>query len=207
VKAFPALPRLHAVTDERIARRPDLDRVAQQLAAGGREDLAFHARGRALSGLEHYELAVRLSACPPAPLFVNDRLDVALATGAAGVQLGQGSLEPEDARRLNPAWWIGKSVHDLREAEAAHAGGADYLLVGPVFPTATHPDRAPLGPVRLQEIVGLGLPVIAIGGVTPERMPELMAGAAIHGVAAVRALWHAADPADAARRLLQELNG
>jgi thiamine-phosphate diphosphorylase len=207
VKALPALPRLHAVTDERIARRPDLDRVAQQLAAGGREDLAFHARGRALSGLEHYELAVRLSACPPARLFVNDRLDVALAAGAAGVQLGQGSLEPEDARRLNPAWWIGKSVHDLREAEAAHAGGADYLLVGPVFPTATHPDRAPLGPVRLQEIVGLGLPVIAIGGVTPERMPELMAGAAIHGVAAIRALWHAADPADAARRLLQELNG
>ena len=207
MKALPALPRLHAVTDERIARRPDLDRVAQQLAAGGREDLAFHARGRALSGLEHYELAVRLSACPPARLFVNDRLDVALAAGAAGVQLGQGSLEPEDARRLNPAWWIGKSVHDVREAEAAHAGGADYLLVGPVFPTATHPDRAPLGLARLQEIVGIGLPVIAIGGVTPERMPELMAGAAIHGVAAIRALWHAADPADAARRLLQELNG
>src|SRR5205807_582750 len=136
-------------------------------------------------------------AWPPARLFVNDRLDVALAAGAAGVQLGQGSLEPEDARRLNPAWWIGKSVHDLREAQAAHAGGADYLLVGPVFPTATHPDRAPLGLARLQEIVGIGLPVIAIGGVTPERMPELMAGAAIHGVAAIRALWHAADPADA----------
>src|SRR5213076_3188318 len=87
-----------------------------------------------------------------------------------------------------------------REAEAAHAGGADYLLVGPVFPTATHPDRAPLGLARLQEIVGIGLPVIAIGGVSPERMPELMAGAAIHGVAAIRALWHAADPADAAGR-------
>ena len=207
MRSLPALPRLHAITDERIARRPDLDTVAQQLAAGGREHLAFHARGRGLSGLDHYELAVRLSACPPARLFVNDRLDVALAAGAAGVQLGQGSLAPEDARRLNPGWWIGKSVHDLREAEAAHAGGADYLLVGPVFPTATHPDRAPLGSARLKEIVGLGLPVVAIGGVTPERIPELMAEAAIHGVAAIRALWHAADPADAARRMLQELNG
>jgi len=207
VRSLPALPRLHAITDERIARRPDLDTVAQQLAAGGREHLAFHARGRGLSGLDHYELAVRLSACPPARLFVNDRLDVALAAGAAGVQLGQGSLAPEDARRLNPGWWIGKSVHDLREAEAAHAGGADYLLVGPVFPTATHPDRAPLGSARLKEIVGLGLPVVAIGGVTPERIPELVAEAAIHGVAAIRALWHAADPADAARRMLQELNG
>jgi len=207
VRSLPALPRLHAITDERIARRPDLDTVAQLLAAGGGAHLAFHARGRGLSGLDHYELAVRLSACPPARLFVNDRLDVALAVGAAGVQLGQGSLPPADARRLNAGWWIGKSVHDLREAEAAHAGGADYLLVGPVFPTATHPDRAPLGSARLKEIVGLGLPVVAIGGVTPERISELMAEAAIHGVAAIRALWHAADPADAARRMLQELNG
>ena len=207
MRSLPALPRLHAITDERIARRPDLDTVAQLLAAGGGAHLAFHARGRGLSGLDHYELAVRLSACPPARLFVNDRLDVALAVGAAGVQLGQGSLPPADARRLNAGWWIGKSVHDLREAEAAHAGGADYLLVGPVFPTATHPDRAPVGSARLKEIVGLGLPVVAIGGVTPERIPELMAEAAIHGVAAIRALWHAADPADAARRMLQELNG
>jgi thiamine-phosphate diphosphorylase len=207
VKALPALPRLHAITDERIARRPDLDRVAQQLAAGGREDLAFHARGRALSGLEHFELASHLGRYAPAHLFVNDRLDVALAVGAAGVQLGQGSLAPEDARRLSAGWWIGKSVHDLREAAAAHAGGADYLLVGPVFPTATHPDRAPLGFGRLQEIVGVGLPVIAIGGVTPERIPELMAVATIHGVAAIRALWNAADPADAARRMVEELNG
>ena len=207
MKALPALPRLHAITDELIARRPDLGTVAQRLAAGGREDLAFHARGRALSGLEHVELAGQLGAYAPTRLFVNDRLDVALAVGAAGVQLGHGSLAPEDARRLNAGWWIGKSVHDLREAAAAHAGGADYLLVGPVFPTATHPARAPLASARLQEIVAVGLPVIAIGGVTPERIPELMAEAAIHGVAAIRALWHAADPADAARRMLEELNG
>ncbi|PYO61789.1 MAG: hypothetical protein DMD70_06575, partial [Gemmatimonadetes bacterium] len=71
MRSLPALPRLHAITDERIARRPDLDTVAQLLAAGGGAHLAFHARGRGLSGLDHYELAVRLSACPPARLFVN----------------------------------------------------------------------------------------------------------------------------------------
>jgi thiamine-phosphate pyrophosphorylase len=207
VKSLPALPRLHAITDERIARRPDLGTVAQQLAAGGGADLAFHARGRGLSGLDHYELAVRLSACPPARLFVNDRLDVALAVGASGVQLGHGSLAPADARRLNPAWWIGKSVHDLREAEAAHAGGADYLLVGPVFSTATHPDRIPLGRSRVKEIAALGLPVIAIGGMTAERIRELKHDAGVHGVAAIRALWDAPDPAGAARRMLEELNG
>ena len=198
------LPRLHAITDERVARRQDLDTVAQQLAAGGGHDLAFHARGRGLSGLAHYELAVRLSAYPPARLFVNDRLDVALAAGAGGVQLAGGSLDPEHARRLNPTWWIGKSVHDLPEACAAQAAGADYLLVGPVFCTATHPAHDPLGPGPLAAIVGLGLPVIAIGGVTPQRVPELRA-AGVYGVAAIRALWDAADPATTARRMAQEL--
>ncbi len=199
-----SLPRLHAITDERIARRPDLSAVARRLAVGGGEHLALHARGRALSGLEHYELAVRLAAHPPVRLFVNDRLDVALAARAAGVQLTRTSLEPRDARALDASWWIGMSVHDLGEAAAARAAAADYLLVGPVFPTATHPDRQPLGLVRLAEIVGLGVPVIAIGGVTVERIPDLRQ-AGVHGAAAIRALWDAADPADAARRMLEEL--
>ena len=198
-----ALPRLHAITDERIARRPDLDDVARALVGGGGEPLALHARGRSLSGLEHYELAVRLSVYPSTRLFVNERLDVALAVGAAGVQLGAGSLDPADARRLGPGWWIGKSVHDLAEATAARAGGADYLLVGPLYRTATHPDREPLGLARLGAIVALGLPVIAIGGVTPPRVGEVRRAGA-YGVAAIRALWDAADPGDAARQMLEE---
>lgn len=197
----PPLPRLHAVSDERIARRPDLADLARELAAAGGPDLALHARGRSLSGLEHYELAVCLSAYAPARLFVNDRLDVALAAGAAGVQLGRGSLEPEDARRLNPAWWIGMSVHDLEEAQAAQAAGADYLLIGPVYATATHPEREPLGVGRFREIAALGLPAVAIGGVTPLRIPELR-NAGAYGAAAIRALWDAAEPGEAARAML-----
>ena len=198
------LPRLHAITDERIARRGDLDDVARELAAGGGADLALHARGRLLSGLEHYELANGLAAYPPSRLFVNDRLDVALAARAAGVQLGSGSLAPEDARRLNPVWWIGRSVHDLAEAEAARAAGADYLLVGPVFPTATHPGWVPLGVAALREIVAIGPPVIAIGGVTADRVADLV-DAGVRGVAAIRALWDALEPAAAARAMLAEL--
>jgi len=198
------LPRLHAITDERIARRPDLGDIARELATGGGADLALHARGHTLTGLEHYELAVRLSDSPSVRLFINDRLDIALAVDAEGVQLTPGSLSPEEARRLSARWWIGKSVHNLAEAEAAQAGGADYLLAGPVFPTATHPDRAPLGLGALREIVGLGLPVIAIGGVTARNAREVREAGA-HGVAAIRALWDATEPAAAARQMLEAL--
>src|SRR2546422_10198110 len=183
----PSLPRLHAITDERIARRPDLDDVATTLAAGGGAALALHAGGRPLPGLEQYEVAIRLSAYPPSRLFVTDRLDIALGTGAAGVQLGWGALLPEDARRLDAGWWIGKSVHDLAEAEAARTEGADYLLVGPVFatpPTPTHAVRPPLGAGALGVIARLGLPVVAIGGVSAERVRGGKAAGA-YGVAAV----------------------
>ena len=199
----PPLPRLHAVTDERIARRADLDDAARQLAEVGGANLALHARGRVLSGLEHYDLSFRLSILP-SPLFVNDRLDIALALNATGVQLGVGSLPVTAARHLRPAWWIGKSVHDLAEADAAKAEGADYLLVGPVYATPTHPDRAPLGLEPLRAIARLGLPMIAIGGVTAARAHEVKAAGA-HGVAAIRALWDAEDPAAAARQMLEEL--
>ncbi len=196
------LPRLHAITDERIARRVDLDLIAAALAEGGSSDLAFHARGRGLTGLEHFELAGRLAVRPPGRLFVNDRLDVALSVPTAGVQLGHGSLPVSAARALNRLWWIGVSVHDLAEAEAARLSGADYLVVGPVFVTASHPGRAPLGLATLQQIVAAAgdLPVIAIGGMTIDRVREVR-GAGAYGVAAIRALWDDAEPAAAARRM------
>jgi len=196
------LPRLHAITDERVARRPDLVEIAGELAKGGGSELAFHARGRELSGREHYELAGRLAVRPPGRLFVNDRLDVALAVPCAGVHLGHGSLPVDAARGLNPLWWIGRSVHDLVEAEAATLAGADYLVVGPVFATASHAGHAPLGLEKLETIVATArtLPVIAIGGITAERVQEIKRSGA-YGVAAIRALWDDADPAGAARRM------
>ena len=196
-----ALPRLHAITDERIARRSDLDAVARALSDGGGSDLAFHARGRELTGLEHYSLSVQLSNLPSF-LFVNDRLDIALAVPSAGVQLGQGSLPVSAARALNPLWWIGKSVHDLAEAEAARTEGADYLVVGPVFATASHPGHTPMGLAGLEQIVAAAeaRPVIAIGGISADRVREVRASGA-YGVAAIRALWDDAEPEKAARRM------
>ena len=203
----PALPRLHAVTDERVARRRDLEQVAAALAAGA-PGLALHARGHTLTGLEHYQLALRLArADRPRPLlsasvrlFVNDRLDVALAADADGVQLGADSLGVPEARRLRPSWLVGRSVHGVADALAARAAGADYLLAGPVFATPTHLHAVPLGLAGLGTIVAVGLPVIAIGGVTADRIREVRATGA-WGAAAIRALWDAGEPAAAAQAM------
>jgi len=195
------LPRLHAVTDERITRLPDFDDRARALGAAG---AALHARGHTLAGRAHLTLARRLAAAAPDRLFVNDRADVALAAGAAGVQLPADGLSPADARRLGPHWWIGVSVHGLAAARAARDLGADYLLVGPVHRTPTHPDVLPLGLAGLAPFVALGLPVVAIGGVEAAD-GRALADAGAYGVAAIRALWDAPDPGAAARAMLKEL--
>jgi thiazole tautomerase (transcriptional regulator TenI) len=196
------LPRLHAVTDERVAGRDDLNDVAAALVRGGGPDLALHARGHTLSGRAHYELARTLGRHAPARLFVNDRLDVALACGATGVQLAWTRWAPAEARALDPVWWIGCAVHDRDEAAAARTAGADYLLLGPMFPTPTHPGRRPLDPVELGAVVALGLPVIAVGGIECRHAASL-AEAGLHGVAAIRALWDAPDPSAAARAFVE----
>ena len=196
------LPRLHAITDERVARLPILDAAARALAAAG--PVALHARGHTLSGRAHYELARRLGAAAPRHLFVNDRVDVALATAAAGVHLSGDGLEPRDARRLDAAWWIGVSVHGVDGARAARDLGADYLLVGPVFATPTHPEAPPLGVAGLAPYLALGLPVVAIGGIDASNAGALRHAGA-HGVAAIRALWDAPDPAGVARRMMEEM--
>jgi len=199
------LDRLHAITDERVARRPDVAARARALAAGAGDRITLHARGAELTGREMYALAhLFVALCPRAHVFVNDRIDVALAARAHGVQLRRTSLTPAEARARGPQWWIGRSVHDVDEARAAQAEGADYLVAGPVFPSATHPDRPPLDPLTLERITGLGLPVIAIGGVTPGRIAALRA-AGVYGVAAITALWDAPDGAAAAREMVEEL--
>ena len=198
------LPRLHAVTDERVARAPDLDRRAAALAEGGAGNLALHARGHSLTGREHYDLAVRLS-IPAVRLFVNERVDVALAARAEGVQLGRGAMTPADARRLCREWWIGASVHDVEEARAARHAGADYLVIGPVYATASHPGRPSLGIDGFGEIAAAGaLPAVAIGGITAQQVGALR-GAGAYGIAAIGAFWDAPDPARAACDMLAAL--
>jgi thiamine-phosphate diphosphorylase len=191
------------VTDARVLALPDLGIRAAAIAAAG-PAVALHARDRGATGVGLTRAALRLQALarpPEASLLVNARPDLAAAIGAQGVQLGAGDISSGDARRVFPAGWVGRSVHGLAEARDAVAEGADFLLLGNVYQTASHPGRPGLGLAVVRDVASLGLPVIAIGGVTPARAHQLRAAGA-YGAAAVSALWDAADPAAAALALL-----
>ena len=136
------------------------------------------------------------------PLIINDRLDIALRSGAAGVHLGQGDGLTAEARgTLGPGKILGISVHTVDEAMEAARLGADYLGIGAVFPTATKADARSVPPRQLRLITdAVPLPAVAIGGITQENLPRLR-GCGIAGVAVVSAIFLADDITEAARRL------
>ncbi len=197
------LPRLHAITDAAVIAADDFPARAAAIAAAG-SAVALHARDRTAGGAALARVAQRLVALagpPEAAVFVNARPDVAQAVGAHGVQLGAADLPPAEARASFPRGWIGCSVHSAEEAEEAARAGADYLLVGNVHETPSHPARPPAGLGLVRQAATLGLPVIAIGGMDGGRAAAARDHGA-YGVAAIRALWWAADPAAAALALL-----
>ncbi len=198
----PDLPRLHAVTTPSVLRRPDVGRRAAAIAVSPR--VALHLRSPGEDGRRLLEVAALFRATEGV-VFVNDRADVAALTRAAGLHLPTDGLPTSAARDLvGPDVWLGRSVHDVAEARAAASGGADYVFLGPIWATASHPDRQPLGPGAIERV--RDIPVIAIGGVTPARV-RCCTDAGAWGVASVRALWDAPDSGAAAAAMLVDLNG
>lgn len=193
-----SLPRLHVVTADHVTELPDLAARARAIGDGGLP--ALHARAR-LDGRRFVAFAETLRRSG-APLFVNDRADVARALEAQGLHLPADSLPTDAARRLMGNAWVGRSAHSSAEARAGAADGADYVMLGPIWATASHPDRVPLG---LQVIVEAApAKVIAIGGVTPERVAECRAAGA-YGVAVLSAAWEAEDAGSVVRRMMVDL--
>jgi len=140
-------------------------------------------------------------------LIINDRLDIAIKSGAAGVHLGQGDLPCAEARRLAmPGFLIGVSVSTVDQAVRAVRDGADYLGVSPVFDTPTKPDTpAATGLEGLRRIrAAVGLPLVAIGGINERNAVEVLRAGA-DGIAVVSAIGSASDPRAAARRLKQAI--
>ena len=199
------LPRVHAVTDAHVLAQPGfLDRARRVATLGAR--VAIHLRDRTATGRALSDHAVRLREAlhgSGAALIVNARPDIAAAVSAEGAQLGGGDLGVADARRVLLHGWIGRSVHTLGEARQAADQGADFLLGGTIFTSASHPGAAAQGVGFIRELTSVGAPVIAIGGVTPERAGEIRAAGA-WGVAAIRSIWYADDPARAAQVMLEQ---
>lgn len=130
--------------------------------------------------------AGRMVAAASVPVVVNARADLAAATAAAGVHLPELDLPAAAARRLlGPGRLVGRSVHSAAAARVAEAEGADYVVFGPVFPSASHPGRPPAGLAALGEVAAaVTIPVLAIGGVDAERAAACRAAGAA-GFAAI----------------------
>jgi thiamine-phosphate pyrophosphorylase len=141
-------------------------------------------RAPALTAAALEQEAMELVASASVPVLVSSRCDVAMASGAAGVNLPERDISVADARTLLGRRLVGRSVHSIASAQQAEREGADFVIFGPVWRSASHPDDAePAGLAALERVVrAVGIPVLAIGGVTAERIAEcLAAGAAGYG--------------------------
>ena len=171
----------YSVTDDGCLQgRALLDCVSEVLEGGV---TLVQYRAKTASSAEMYAEALQLKALCDSfnvPLIINDRLDIAMAVGAAGVHLGQDDLPCAAARRiLGEDYIIGVSAHNPAEAKAALQSGADYLGCGAVFGTATKADVKKLGTEGLTAICReKGLPVVGIGGVTADNYREVRAAGA-----------------------------
>lgn len=198
------LPVLMLITDRNLAGSEDaLVAAVREAVAGGVN--AVQLREKDLSPGELLSLAVRLREviAERAVFVVNGSLEVALAAGADGLHLPESAPMIERPER---PFIVGRSVHSREAAQRAWAECSDYLIAGPVYETASHPGMEPGGPALSEEITAaVGLPVLAVGGITAGRVEEVMrAGAS--GIAVISAVLGARSPREAARELREAVD-
>lgn len=201
----PSSVRLIAITDSLRDGPRGLALRAAAAAFGGATMIQLRLKEESARSLVEIARAIQ-AMTPDVPLVVNDRADVALAAGAAGVHVGIDDLAPALLRRVvPPGFIIGASVGT--DDEVARAAGADYVGIGPVYGTGSKADAgAAIGTARFAELAKrCGLPAVAIGGITSDHVPDVMkAGAS--GVAVISALFGASDPTLAARAIRSALD-
>jgi thiamine-phosphate pyrophosphorylase len=199
--------RLIVVTDRTLAAPRTIIDVAGRALDGGAPAIQLRDKDvDAATLLQTARALLPLVRAAGALLFINDRVDVALASDADGVHLGSTDLPVSAARRIVPAdFFVGFSTDDPGAARQAEADGASYIGCGAVFGTTTKREAAgeAIGVNRVDEVArAVRIPVVGIGGITAANVHELAATRAA-GAAAVGAVMAAADPAEAARALLQ----
>lgn len=191
------------LTDPVLLKGRDPVAVCRRAVAGG--TTMVQVRWKDGAAADVLQLARALVSALPVPVLVNDRVDVALAAGAAGAHLGQDD-PPVSALRphVPPGFLLGVSVGSAAEAQGARLAPADYWSVGPCFSTANKPDAGgALGPEGFGALARLapdGVPVIGIGGITAANAGEIVRAGAV-GVAVLGAVLGAPDPEAAAREL------
>ncbi|MBM3162337.1 MAG: thiamine phosphate synthase [Chlorobi bacterium] len=201
---IPSTPFLCYITDESLP----MVEIARQALEGGA--LMIQLRNKTASGEQLYRWAEEIQALcrlHQALFIVNDRVDIAIASGADGVHLGQQDLPAPAARKLlGPDKLLGVSVSSSDEAAAAERNGADYVGFGHIFPTGSKQKHtAPIGPEAIAAVrTATDLPVVAIGGITPQNaFLTLESGAS--GIAVIAAISRSGSPRKAARSLVDLL--
>ncbi|HEY7294624.1 MAG TPA: thiamine phosphate synthase [Dehalococcoidia bacterium] len=197
------------VTDRSLAAGPDdlVRRIAAAIAGGVN---AVQVREKDLPDTELLELTRRVQAVAAGHAFVtvNGRANVALAADADGVHTGEDALPLRSLKRaVRGRLCLGRSVHDLQGAVSAERDGADYLVLGTIFPSRSHPGGTTGGSERVRQVAAaVRVPVIAIGGITAGNTARVV-GAGASGVAVITAILGQADPQAAAAALREALDG
>ena len=196
---------LIVITDAALARPRSVHDVVRAALTAGAPAVQLRDKGATARELYEQALTLRmLTAEFNALLFINDRLDVALAAGADGVHLGPDDMPVQAARRAAPApFLIGWSTDDPKEARRAESAGADYIGTGAVFGTTSKEvGGQKIGPDRLARVVAsVRIPVVGIGGIEPDNI-EQVARTGAAGAAVIRAIMSAPDPATVVSALL-----
>lgn len=199
---------LHVLTDREWSRGRDMLTIAAAAIDGGATVIQLRDKTASTRFLVEEGLALRkLTRDRDVLLIINDRIDVALAIDADGAHVGQDDMPAQIARQLlGPERILGVSAGNLAEAKPALAAGADYLGVGPIYPTLAKSDAGPAtGYLLLSELAqSTETPLVAIGGVTAENAGAIMAAGA-SGIAVIRAVVHAEDVTGATRALYEAI--
>ena len=200
----PPVPRLIPILP---GHDPEAHQKAEAALAGGAPALLLRAPGMPGGPLLALAWALRGPTRERgALLLISDRVDVAAIVEADGVHLPSRGLGVAEAREmLGPDALVGRSCHDREALKSAADEGADYALLSPLFPTTSHAERSALGAAAFAAAQqGIEVPVLALGGITAERISEALAAGA-HGVAAISAVFGAGDPAAAVRAISELL--
>ena len=199
-------PTLYVITDSTYHTAESLLRAVDRACAGGAT--LIQLREKDACGRDYLALAQRVKAVTDpyqVPLIIDDRVDVALACGAAGVHVGASDLPVAVCRRLlGPDKIVGATAKTVEAAQAAYADGADYLGTGAIYPTTTHVTTKITPISTLNEIChAVPIPVVAIGGLNADNM-DVLADSPIAGVAVVSAVMKADDPCAAAAHIKEK---